>query len=370
MSTISPNIVLINASVTPNPAPSTLQASGALVSVGGTTLTQNTYQFLADSSALSSILSSEGNYVELGYMNGTFFGQQSVNPVGIYVLELGVQGSAAAGITALEDWITANPGVFYAFVTPATWDASGAALNTAAANWANPSGQTYFFTTTTNSTISAYAGTKSIAAVIEAPTASASEFDAAGVAYQWLANNPTPSTPGAAMGFRFLYGNITPWVLANNLTDIQDALTAYGNIVLTGAEGNISTSTLRNGTFMDGNQMGFWYAADWLQIQCRIALAAAIITGSQPNQPNPLLYNQNGINQLLAIAQAQGKAGIANGLLQSATFTAIPFSTYTAANPGDYSAGKYNGLSCVAEVQGQFLQITFDVDFTQFGGGA
>src|SRR5487761_2159200 len=135
---VTTQIVQVNAQVTPAPAPSLLQQSGAFVSVGGTTLTTGTYQYLSSSAALASILSSAGNYLELAKMNTTFFAQGSA--VGVCVLELGVQGTVPAGITALQTWIGTNPGIFYAYLVPVTWDASGTALDTMAATFSSATG--------------------------------------------------------------------------------------------------------------------------------------------------------------------------------------------------------------------------------------
>jgi hypothetical protein len=362
MPTITSQIVQVNTTVTEAPAPSQLQQSGALVSVGGTTLTTGTSQYCGTLAAVVAILSSSGNFDEIEDMASTYFAQG--NAVGVYILELGVEGSSSAGITALGAWITANPGVFYAYLLPAAWDASGAAINTLAANYSSPTGKTYFFVTTTINTISAYAPTsKAIIATVPSPTAAAEEFQAAALFYQWLANSPSAVSPVPPMGYRFLFG-VTPWVATNNQTQINEVLTAYGNVILTGAEGGISTATLFKGTTMDGNQSMFWWAVDWVQIQAKQLLAAAIINGSNENPP--LYYNQNGINQLLAILQDIGSTGIAFGLLLTAKFASVPFTIYTQQNPSNYAAGIYNGFSATVTPQTGFLTITFNLDATAF----
>jgi hypothetical protein len=367
--TITPTIVVVEATVTVAPAPSVYQQSGALVSVGGTTLTENTYQYCSSLSAVQALLSVTGNYVEVGNMATSFFAQQSITgaTIGVYVLELGTQGSGSAAITALDNWDTANPSVFYSYLIPATWDAEGSQLNTWAETFASPSGKKYVFPTTTEATISAYANTKSLITTVPSPTAASTEFQAAGAFYQWLVNNPSAGTPVPPMGFRYLYG-FTPWPTVNNGTTIQEILTAYGNIVLTGAEGGITNSCLFEGTTMDGQQAGFWYAADWLQIQAKLQLANAIINAS--NSLNPIYYNQAGINRLLTIIQDICNDGISYGLFLSAVPAAIPFATYVAANPGQYDEGIYNGFSCQATPQTGFLQIQFSVNFSSFAAAA
>lgn len=363
---ITSTIVQINATVTEAPSPSTLQQSGAIVSEGGTTLTTGTYQYYGTLADLQADLSTEGNYLEVGYMASTFFAQANgatATTIGIYVLELGIEGTAPSGIADLNTWITANPNVFYAYLCPASWDASGSTLNTMAANYSSPTGKTYFFVTTTQPTISAYAPTtKAIVAVVPSPTAAASEFQAAAIFYQWLANNPSAVSPAAPMAFRFGYG-VTPWVLTNNQTTINEILTAHGNVILTGAEGGISTATTRNGTTIDGNQMMFWYAIDWTLIKAKLQLANAIINGSNENPP--LYYNQQGINRLLAILNDIGRDGTSFGLLLSATFSATPFTEYVDAHPSDYKAGIYNGFYCNEIPQLGFISVTFNLNATQ-----
>lgn len=113
-------IVTENLTVQYPPQPSQLQQSGALISVGGTTLAAGGYQYLSNPSELASILSTAGNYAELQNMNTTFFAQG--NTAGVYVLELGTQATPQDGISALATWIQDNPKVFYGFLTPADWD--------------------------------------------------------------------------------------------------------------------------------------------------------------------------------------------------------------------------------------------------------
>lgn len=361
MPTLTPQIVTIDATVTTAPAPSQLQQSGALVSYGGTTLTTGTYQYCGNAAAVTALLSSAGNYVELGYMAGTFFAQG--NAVGVYVLELGVQASVPTQITDLGTWVTANPNVFYAYLPPAAWDtANSAAVETMAANYSSPTSKTYFFITASTANIAAYRA-KSIITTVPSPTAASGEFQSAALFYQWLNNNPSLAAPAAPMAYRYLYG-VTPWVLTGNSTAINTILTAYGNIILTGAEGGISTATLFKGTTMDGNQAMFWYSVDWFLINADLRLANAVINGSNSN--SPLLYNQFGINQLLAVLNNLGTTGISLGLALSATFQAIPFATYVAANPSAYAAGQYGGFSCTLTPQLGFLTITFYLTATSF----
>ena len=60
-------------------------------------------------------------------------------------------------------------------------------------------------------------------------------------------------------------------------------------------------------------------------------------------------------------------ASVAAGLYAgNAVINAVPFSTYTAANPSDYSLGKYAGLQAAITPLRGFEQIVFNLNVTQF----
>ena len=441
---ITPKIVNLTATVTAAPTPSQLQQSGALVSVGGTTLTTGTYQYVGDlSTGLSLLSTSAGNYVELTNMLTTFFAQGS--GVGVYLLELGANTNVVDQITSLQTWITGNPDVFYAYLTPVDWDtmseevgsvtigtgtytyttaptvtftaATGGgvtatatatidangqvtaititdpgwypsqaaptatlsaattgtaplltvvmanAQNVLASNYGSATGKTYFFATALYTDVATYYPQKAVFATVPSPTAVSTEFQAAAPFYQWLVNNPKASTPLAPMAYRYVYG-VTPWAQQGNQTSITTVLSTYGNLILTGAEGGISNSCIFKGTLMNGDQAASWYGLDWFQIQVKQALAAAIINGSNSNPP--LLYNQNGINTLQKVAQNIANSAVTFGCALSCTVDATPFGEYTAANPTNYSAGIYDGLSATFVFQNGFLTITFAIDAVQF----
>ena len=438
--TITPQIVNLTATVTRAPTPSQLQRSGALISVGGTTQAAGAMTYVGALSAAQALLSTTGNYQEVDNMATTFFAQG--NAVGAYVLELGNVSGVDAQITALQTWITDNPGQLYAYLCPADWDyskdevgsvqitsggsgytsapsvtfsapssgttasgtatiqngsvvavtvtapgsgytaaptvtfsapasgttASGTAtlataLNILAGDYSEPTGKTYFFGTTSSGTIGNYTTNKALVMTAPAPTAPSTEFTAAMPFYQWLANQPSQATPLAPMAFRYAYG-VTPWPQTGQSAAVNAILTAYGNLIYTGAEGGISTATLFKGTTMDGGQAAWWYGVDWFQIQVKQALAAAIINGSNSNPP--LLYNQAGINTMQAIAQNLGNSAVKFGCALLVTVTATDFSTYTTENPNDYKAGIYNGLSATMVGPSGFLTITFTLDAVQF----
>lgn len=294
----------------------------------------------------------------------TFFAQG--NGVGLYVLELGPETTSAAAITALAAWITANssPQQFYAYLVPGSWDVSESTeLNALAANYSSPTGKTYFFVTTTGTNIAAYAGNKAVIATVPSPTAAVAEHQASAPFYQWLVNNPSASNRLAPMSYRFAYG-VTPWVLKGNGPAISTVLSAFGNIIMPASEGGLSNSMLSRGTTMDGQQASSWYGIDWMQINAKQQLAAGVINGS--NQNPPLLYDQDGVNSLESIADQVGSSAVSFGCGLTVTVSAESFANYTAANPNDYAAGNYAGLSAVMTSQNGFLTVTFNLDAIQF----
>lgn len=303
----------------------------------------------------------------VGFVNNsatTFFAQG--NSVGVYVLELGAQTTAAAAITALQTWITANsaPQIFYSYLVPANWDfASSTALNTMTSNYSSPDGQTYFFVTTTTSNVTAYAGNKAVQTYVPSPTQASTEHQASTAFYQWLNNSPGAASPLAPMAYRFVFG-VTPWSQVGTQTSVNTILSAYGNYIGTGAEGGISNSCIFKGTTMDGEQASWWYGIDWFRIQVKQALAAAVINGSNSNPP--LEYDQAGINTLQAVAQGVANNAVTFSCALSAVVNAIPFYTYTQQNPTNYNAGIYNGFSANVVGQNGFLTLRFQLDAIQF----
>jgi hypothetical protein len=438
--TITPQIVNLTAVLTVAPEPSQLQQSGAFVSVGGTTLSTGSYLYCSTLSALQAVLqtSGTGNYVELNTMGTTFFAQGQA--VGAYVLELGTQTSGAAGVEALNNWITNNPGNFYAYLIPAAWDntsevvgnvtvtaggsgyttaptvafsggggGSGAAatatvangvvtgitvtnpgagytsaptvtlsgagtgatatatlaseLNIVASQYASATGRTYFFVTTTVADVGNYAPNKSVYTFVPSPTATSQEFGAAAHFYQWLVNNPSATNQLAPMAYRFLTG-VTPWPATGYAASIQTVLSAYGNINLVPPQGGITNTCIFKGMTMDGSQSSWWYGIDWYQIRVVNDLADEVIDGS--NEEPPLLYDQNGINHLAAVAQSDLNTAISFGCALSGTVTATSFAAYTAANPANYKAGIYQGLGANIVGQNGFLTVGVTLDAIQF----
>ena len=206
----------------------------------------------------------------------------------------------------------------------------------------------------------------------------------------WVTLNYNPSTTNKVTPFAFayLYG-VTRFPIQGNAAVLTQLKNANINYVGYGAEGGISNNILLWGHTLDGRPFNYWYSVDWMQINVDLAIANAIINGS--NDPiNPLYYNQDGINRLEQVAARVGSNAISYGLalgtvsqvsLDGPEFqnnlnagkyagnvvvNAIPFVNYTAENPGDYKIGKYAGLSMVYTPLRGFEQIIFNINVTDF----
>jgi len=324
----------------------------SVTSTGTYTLTYALASNPGSATIVSTSLFSLEDSQELLAMGTTFFAQGATTPV--YVLELGV-GTPAAGVTALESFITTSTFKFYSYLLPQTWNTEPTAV-TMANQYTSTTAQTYFYVTTTLATYTTWAGLKSVFATLQTPTAPVTEFDAAAIFWTTLSYDPNASNLASPLEYSFVYG-VTPYSTLTNSQ--QTSLLAAGvNYIYTGAQGQISQTLIEGGTFMDLNTFNYWYAVDWLAINVAISLAAAIINGSN-SSTNPLYYNQAGINALQKVAQATTNNGIAFGLILSpASVGAIPFNTYVTQNPSDYAAGIYKGLSLTFVPQRGFSSIT------------
>lgn len=316
-------------------------------------------------------------------MAETFFEQGTGQAV--YVLELGPVDQVS-GPPALETFIQNNPGMFYSYLVPRSWDATSGLLALIAANEALTA-KTYFFVTTTLGTYQAYTTQmKCVVWGIEAPGIPLTEFSMAEPYCVALSYAPTSVNRMTPLNLSYLYG-VTPYPLAGNSVVLAQIKAAFGTVVGTGAEGGISTATIVGGKTADGRDFSYWYSADWMQINGKQALANTVINGS--NDPlNPLYYDQSGIDRLQDTAVNQAKNAITYGLatgtvirtaLDPQTFrtnfddgvyagqnvvNAVPFSVYVGANPSSYKTGVYGGLSCVYIPARGFEQVIFDLDVT------
>jgi hypothetical protein len=214
------------------------------------------------------------------------------------------------------------------------------------------------------------------------------EFSLAAAFRNALNYDPSPANRVAPFCFSYLFG-VTQFPLPGNGSLLTTLEAAEINIVGTGAEGGISNDVLFWGTTADGNDFTFWYSVDWVQLNLDLDVANAVINGSN-NPQNPLYYNQDGINRLQAVAVRTMASGISNGLvlgnitqtqLDQQTFVnnvnagkyagqtvvnAVPFITYSEANPSDFAIGKYAGLSVAYVPNRGFKHIFINVNVSQF----
>jgi hypothetical protein len=423
------NIVNVNVSVQAASAPSTLQATGAIVTQGGTTTSSGTYTLLTSASSLTAILAAPKAITAmtwaLGVVTATVSGGHgypvSANPISatiagvaptgyngtyaitvtsstqftyalavnpgtsttqgtvtnynaglltnsvatffaqgtagsVYVLELG-SGTAAAGVTALQAWITANAGIFYAYLLPVLWDAEATTL-AFVNNYTSVSTAVYFFLPVTATSWATYNGVKSVVMVSNAPTSALTEVPSAAPFHLMIGYAPSATNLVTQAAYSYMYG-LTAWNV--NSTSIPTMETAKVNYMASGAEGGLSNVILKKGVMADGSSIQHNYSVDWVYINGKMALAAAIINGSN-SAVNPLYYNQNGINRLQATLQSIINNGVSFGMLGGTpVVNATSYVDYTAANPTDYANGIYNGLSVTISTQQGFLTITFNL---------
>lgn len=323
---------------------------------------------------------------ELHAMATTFFAQG--NNLSVYVLELGA-GSPADGVNYLTTWLTNNVNTVYSFLVPRTWG-SEPTYQTLLQSYEAPTKKTYFWTTMTLSNYTSYSALqKCVFGLIEAPTVvPTAEFSLAAPFYHSLNYDPSATNKVAPFAFAFVYG-VTPYPTYGNSALLATLKAASVNIIGTGAEGGISNTIIFWGTTMDGNDFTYWYSVDWVQINCELMIANAIINGSN-NPINPLYYNQQGINVLEGVIAGVMSNGVTFGLvlgtpiqvaldgpaldkeINRGTYAgltvvnAVPFITYSNENPGDYKIGKYSGFSVIYVPARGFTQIVLNLVVSQF----
>lgn len=171
---------------------------------------------------------------EIVTMANTFFSQGSSQSM--YVLELGVS-NPSEGVSFLNTWIAANPGVYYSYLVPREWDGNASYLAFLAQFTANTA-KTYFFTTTTIANYALYAPTlKCVVLEVEAPSY--------GV---WAVNNLTALAYSGAWAADVL--TAITWAATNGGTVTATTTTAH--TVQPGQSFTISgcVPTGYNGTFV------------------------------------------------------------------------------------------------------------------------
>lgn len=322
---------------------------------------------------------------ELTAMATTFFAQGSQQAV--YVLELG-PGDPAHGVTELTTLIGASPQFFYSYLVPRGW-ADESTFITMLASYEALDKKTYFFVTVIQGNYTSFTALMKCAfCLIEAPSIPATEFSCAAPFFVSLHYRPSSTNKVTPFAFSYLFG-VTRYPTVGNSSLLATLKAAFINWVGTGAEGGISNACLFWGTTKDGNDFTYWYSVDWVQINGDEDIANAVINGSN-NPQNPLYYNQDGINRLQAVAVNLLTSGISFGLvlgdivqtqLDSSPFqqaldsgkyagktviNAVPFINYSKANPGDYSIGRYAGLTVAYVPARGFTQIVFNINVSNF----
>jgi hypothetical protein len=317
---------------------------------------------------------------ELVAMLTTFFAQGQ--NVSAYVLEIG-HGTTDVDVAALNAYIIANPLKYYVYTVPRGFDAN-TNFQTLVGNYNTNTSLVYFYVPCTLSTYTNFT-TKNVYPLIEAPSLPVTEFDPSFRTYWTLSQNPSSTNQVPPSSYSYALG-VTPYPITNSQKTLFQ--TANCNYIGTGAEGGISAFCDFYGTVANGDPLNLWYGIDWVQINAQRDVSNEVINGS--NRQPPLYYNQNGINILHQRAGQTLKNGISYGLvlgnliltklpiaqfiqnvnnglyLGSAVVNAEPFNVYTSENPGDYSIGQYNGLTCVFTPQIGFKHIIFNIQANLF----
>jgi hypothetical protein len=340
--------------------------------------------------------------VELSQMATTYFGQG--NMVAVYVLELGLNASVAADVTALQNWLNLNPRSFYGYLMPRRFGSNAAdltALMSLLAQYQNPEAMTYFWLTVTQTTMNQLqpnptidAPYKDVIQFIEAPTLTDpagtnllnpnGEFSAAAMFYNALAFKASQINMMSPMAFKYLYG-VTMFPTQGNGPLLKSVKANYTNYVATGAQGGIAYNIVYPGWTLDGQDyFNWWYTIDYVQIAAQQNVANAIVNGSN-NAIAPLYYNQDGINTLASVLAGTMSTAATFGMvvgsivvtglnqpaLQNAIsagafaakcdVNAVPFLDYSLANPGDYKIGEYDGLSVLFIPQRGFIHVLITI---------
>lgn len=347
-------IVTINVTQQQAATPNKLQQKGVIISQGGTNTATNVITTVTSATQFATLTPS----AELQAKYNSFMANNK-GALTFDILELGA-GTTAAGITALSAFLTANPKKYYSYLLPVGWAADATLAPVLSAHSAQNE-MVYFYFTSTTGAAASYAGIKSARQAINSPTALTTESLAAAWFALELNYAPSATNKKTQAEFAFLFG-ITQYAVTNaEAISFKTLNLAYAG---SGAEGGISNTILRNANGGDGKQTGYWYAIDWAQIEINLALANAVINGS--NMQPPLSYDNAGINYLRDVAQNRGNAGIGFNLLLQCTVTAIDLVTYTTANPNDRPLGIYSGLSCRIVTQIGFESIVFNLNVSDF----
>ncbi len=220
------------------------------------------------------------------------------------------------------------------------------------------------------------------------PGTAPTEMDAAAMFYKIINQAPSATNKVTPFAFDFWYG-VTPFPSQGNGALLSTLQAANITIVGTGAEGGISNTIDLWGRTLDGNDFSYWYATDWLAVNCDLNVTNAIINGSN-NPINPLYYNQAGINSLEGIIAQTVENGVTFGMIlgtpiqlsldgpmlnnntDAGLYTgysivnAVPFIQYSIENPGDYKIGRYAGFSVIFTPARGFENVIINMTVSSF----
>ena len=361
--------VELNVSVQVNPAPADLIRKIMKVSSGNTNLTNGHYAAVTASDYTTIFTSPTATNETLLWLKA-FFDQAPDKTA--YVLEATAQHD-------LDTFITAGTAPMYTYFVPAAWYESGPYytgdfVSLVKSKTAVPAA-TYFAVEVTHGVspaedqnFLAYAKSKSLFPIYGNAVADESVPGAiAGVMASGL-YDLSQANPATMLNYKRLNG-ITPETLDASL---RNDLNNNGCNYASDFSGN---TVLFNGRYADLNAWDYWYNFDWLQINLLNSVSAAIVNGS--NVPAAAIrYNQNGIDALKSVCNGVCSLGMTDGtvtnfgagynsqtglITNTGTFNAIEFNSYIAANPADYEAGIYKGLSAYIQIGRYIRQVVLNV---------
>lgn len=362
--------------------------AGYNITALATVATDKTFTYAVDSTTVSPATGTPAftmpGTVQLTQMVDDFFSQGSQQAV--YVLELGA-GNPDDGVTALAAYRAANEDAFYSVLAPRSWGGE-ASWATYLGTVSTTTSKFYGFTTVTAAQYAAFADKKAAFTMIEAPDQPDTEFTAAAPFQVTLNYAPSATNKVTPLAFSKLLG-VTQYPTSGNRAFLAALKAAGVNYVASAAEGGLSNLMLVWGKVMDLRPFNYWYSVDWVQINGDLAVANAVINGSN-NPINPLYYNQAGIDRLQTALAGVLNNGITYGLvlgnvrltsLDTASYlaalgagdfdgvtviNAIPLTPYLAANPSDYANGIYNGLTVRYTPLRGFESITVAIEVADF----
>lgn len=355
-------IVVVNETVIRASAPNRRQQMVRYFSNGETTLPSGTSQLITEKSDLTAIL---GTTVVSASAFATSFYSQGTSSY--YVTEVsGEEGTTT--IDKITAWLTANPDVTYIAALDATASVDTAFV-TLAKQYESNTACLYFLPTLTVSDFANVSGIKSVIGFLPATAAPSTEYGAGGLAYKFAALTPSTTAPIAPFTYQFMLG-LTEYATAQQTSLINTALAANANFIIPATAAGLTDDILMGGVCADGTPIQMWYGADYAYLNLTQGLTAAVINGVN-NATNPLDYDQSGINTLKAAAVLYLKNAVNVGaILGPITVTAVSFADYVAANPDDYAAGIYNGLTATVVPKNGFTNITFGLTIDMTGQSA